>query len=182
MSLNSREGQPSSLSEFMQTFLYSLVRTERIPHFLFTPESPTDASQNCFSEEEEEAAARRKVEAFTCVSTSCQFDCYCQACNICLIDHYMINIGSRDSLLVIRWTRDRKVASSNPCRSGGRIFFLRVNIVRWFGVRSTPVLPQWHVKDPSHSTESARWQVTPKHAYNLDPAKSEWADYADVQA
>ena len=24
-----------------------------------------------------------------------------------------------------------------------------------FGVRSTPVLPQWHVKDPSHSAKSA---------------------------
>ena len=24
-----------------------------------------------------------------------------------------------------------------------------------FGVRSTPVLPQWHVKDPGHSAESA---------------------------
>ena len=25
-------------------------------------------------------------------------------------------------------------------------------------------------------------QVTPKHAYTLDPSKSEWADYAAVQA
>ena len=39
-----------------------------------------------------------------------------------------------------RRTRDRKVASSNPGRSSGRIFFSRVNFVRWllFGVRSTP--------------------------------------------
>ena len=27
-----------------------------------------------------------------------------------------------------------------------------------------------------------RWQVTPKHAYTLDPTKSEWADYAAVHA
>ena len=26
------------------------------------------------------------------------------------------------------------------------------------------------------------WQVTLKHAYTLDPSKSEWADYAAVQA
>ena len=26
------------------------------------------------------------------------------------------------------------------------------------------------------------WQVTPKHAYTFDPTKSEWADYAAVQA
>ena len=27
-----------------------------------------------------------------------------------------------------------------------------------------------------------RWQVTPKHAYTLDPMKWEWADYAAIQA
>ena len=27
-----------------------------------------------------------------------------------------------------------------------------------------------------------RWQVTPKHAYTLDPTKSEWAYYAVVRA
>ena len=30
--------------------------------------------------------------------------------------------------------------------------------------------------------KKCRWQVTPKHAYTLDPTKSEWADYAAVQA
>ena len=56
-----------------------------------------------------------------------------------------------------RRTRDRKVASSNPGRSGRRIFFSRVNFVCWllFDVRSTPVLPQWHVKGPGHSAKSA---------------------------
>ena len=45
--------------------------------------------------------------------------------------------------LLERRTRDRKVASSNPGRSDGRIFFSRVNFVCWllFGVRFTPVLP-----------------------------------------
>ena len=52
---------------------------------------------------------------------------------------------------------DQKVASSNPSRSRGRIFFSRVNFVCWllFGVCSIPMLPQWHVKDPSHSAKSA---------------------------
>ena len=60
-------------------------------------------------------------------------------------------------MMVERRTRDRKVASSNPGRSGGRIFFSKVNFVCWllFGVRSNPVLPQWHVKDSSHSAKSA---------------------------
>ena len=43
------------------------------------------------------------------------------------------------------------------------------------------MLPQWHVKDPGHSAKSAGVQVTSKHAYTLDPMKSEWADYAAVQ-
>ena len=30
--------------------------------------------------------------------------------------------------------------------------------------------------------QKCRWQVTPKQAYTLDPMKSEWADYAAVQA
>ena len=30
--------------------------------------------------------------------------------------------------------------------------------------------------------QKCRWQVTPKHAYTFDPLKSEWADYAAVQA
>ena len=53
--------------------------------------------------------------------------------------------------------RDRKVASSNPGRNDGRIFFSRVNFVcrLLFGVRSTPVLPLWHVKDPGHSARNA---------------------------
>ena len=36
-------------------------------------------------------------------------------------------------------------------------------------------------KGPLSFCWKCRWQVTPKHAYTLDPTKSEWADYA-VQA
>ena len=63
-----------------------------------------------------------------------------------------------------------------------------------FDVLSTPVLPQWHVKDPGHPANSAGGRlhqkayinvvsvVTPKHTYSLDPTKSELADYGAVQA
>ena len=53
------------------------------------------------------------------------------------------------SWLVERWTHDRKVASSNPGWSGGRIFS-GVNFLcrLLFGARFTFVLPQWHVKTP----------------------------------
>ena len=65
-------------------------------------------------------------------------------------------MGSRDSLLVKRRTRDRKVASSNPGRSGGRIFLSSINFEcrLLFGVLSTPVLLHWHVKDPGHSAKN----------------------------
>ena len=55
-------------------------------------------------------------------------------------------------------TRDRKVAGSNPGRSGGRIFFsaeFTFVCPLLFDVRLTPVLLQWHVKDPGHSAKSA---------------------------
>ena len=37
----------------------------------------------------------------------------------------------------------------------------------YFGIRSTPVLPQKHVKNPGHSAKKCRWQVTAKQAYTL---------------
>ena len=68
-------------------------------------------------------------------------------------------------------------------KGSGKMFFSRVKFVYWllFGVRSTPVLPQWYVKDPGHSAKSTGGSLHPWHAYTLDPAKSEWADYTAVQ-
>ena len=37
-------------------------------------------------------------------------------------------------------------------------------------------------KRPRSFCQKCRWQVTPKHACTLDPTKSEWTDYAAVQA
>ena len=55
----------------------------------------------------------------------------------------------------------RRLQISNPGRSGGRIFFSRVSFACWllFGVHSTPMLPQWQVKDPGHSAKSASDRV-----------------------
>ena len=65
--------------------------------------------------------------------------------------------GSWDSLLVGVPDSWSKGCGFKSRRNGGRIFFSRVNFVcsLFFGVCSTPVLPQWHVKDPRHSAESA---------------------------
>ena len=77
------------------------------------------------------------------------------------MNNYMLSAGSTmsspDSLLVERRTPDQKDESLNPGRSGGRIFSSRVNFAccLLFGVCSTPVLPQWHIKDPGHSAKSA---------------------------
>ena len=67
------------------------------------------------------------------------------------------------------WTCDWKVVGSNPCRSGGRIFFSRVDFVCW--------LLFWYLFHPRVTTEARKrsrsfcqkcmWQVTAKHAYTL---------------
>ena len=87
-------------------------------------------------------------------------------------------------MLVEHRTRDRKVASSNPGRSVARIFFSRVNFLcrLLFGVSSTPVLPQWHVKDPGHSAKSTDGRFRLNTSIHFDPTKSEWADYTAIQA
>ena len=50
-----------------------------------------------------------------------------------------------------------------------------------FGVRSTPVLLQWHLKEPDHSAKSAGGRLR-LNTHILDPTTSEWADYTAVQA
>ena len=44
------------------------------------------------------------------------------------------------------------------------------------------MLTQWHVKDPGHSAKSAGGRLHLNTHCTLDPTKSEWADYAAVQA
>ena len=62
-----------------------------------------------------------------------------------------------DSLLVECRTLDQHDANLNLGRSGGRIFFSRVNFVclLLFFVCFTPMFPQLHVKGPGHSAKSA---------------------------
>ena len=84
------------------------------------------------------------------VKTIC--DCYIQWENH--IPNAFTDLGTVWGAGIACWLEHRthawKVANSNPGRSGGRIFFSRDNFVRWLliGVRFTPVLSQWHVKDP----------------------------------
>ena len=98
--------------------------------------------------------------------------------------HYHWFPGSGVACWLECHTRDRQVASSNHSWSDGRIFSSRVNFVCWllFGVRSTARVTAVARKRPRLFCQKCRYQVTPKHAYTFDPMKSEWADYAAVQA
>ena len=68
-----------------------------------------------------------------------------------------------------RRTRDWKVAGSNPCWGGGRIFFSRVNFLCWLLFRYPfhPRVTAVARKRPRSSCQKRRWQVTAKHAYTL---------------
>ena len=77
-------------------------------------------------------------------------------------------MGSRDSLLVRvpdSWSKGCEFESQWDWREN---FFSRLNSVCWrlFSVHSTLVLPQWHVKDPCHSTKSAGGRL---HLNTLTP-------------
>ena len=56
-------------------------------------------------------------------------------------------------------TRDLNLTVRVPVGRGGVTFFSRVSLTfcpdSYFGMLSTPVLPQSHVKDPGHSAKSA---------------------------
>ena len=87
---------------------------------------------------------------------------------ICIICNGLYGAG------IAQWlehrTRDWKVAGSNPCWNGGRIFFSRVDFLCWllfrypFHPRVTAVARK---KSRSFCQKRCRWQVTAKHAYTL---------------
>ena len=62
-----------------------------------------------------------------------------------------------------------KVAGSNPCWSGGRIFFSRVDFLGWLLFRYLfhPCVTSVARKRSWSFCQKCRWQVTAKHAYTL---------------
>ena len=103
--------------------------------------------------------------------------------------HHFQNIqqkrGAGTAQWLERWTHDQKLTGLNPCRSGGRIFFSRVNFPcglsfqyllpwynrnGWLGVKHQLTYP--HVTAVAHKRswsfcQKCRWQVTAKHACTL---------------
>ena len=64
------------------------------------------------------------------------------------------------------WTHDRKVVGSSPGRSGGRIFFSRVNFLCWLLFLypfPPPCVTAVADKRSRSFCQKCRWQVTPKH-------------------
>ena len=68
-----------------------------------------------------------------------------------------------------RRTRDWKVAGSNPCWNGRRIFFSRVDFLCWLLFRYPfhPRVTTVARKKSQSFCQKCRWQVTAKHAYTL---------------
>ena len=66
-------------------------------------------------------------------------------------------------------TRDWKVAGSNPCWNGERIFFSRVDFLFWLLFRYPfhPRVTTVARKKSRSFCQKCRWQVTAKHAYTL---------------
>ena len=81
----------------------------------------------------------------------------------------MFNIGAGIAQWLERRTRDWKVAGSNPCRSGGIIFFSRVDFLCWLLFRYPfhPRVTTVARKKSRSFCQKCRWQVTAKHAYTL---------------
>ena len=83
---------------------------------------------------------------------------------------HMQNSGlSGDSSVVRAPDSWLKGAGSNPCWSGGRIFFSRVNFLCWLLFRYPfhPRVTAVARKRPRSFCQKCRWQLTAKHAYTL---------------
>ena len=85
----------------------------------------------------------------------------------------IIIISTRMGAGIAQWlehrTRDWKVAGSNPCWNGGRIFFSRVDFLCWLLFRYPfhPRVTTVARKKSRSFCQKCRWQVTAKHAYTL---------------
>ena len=82
---------------------------------------------------------------------------------------YDYNWGAGIAQWLKHRTRDWKVAGSNPCWGGGRIFFSRVNFLCWLLFRYPfhPRVTAVARKRSRSFCQKRSWQVTAKHAYTL---------------
>ena len=85
------------------------------------------------------------------------------------VGYYISFTGAGIAQWSERRTCVRKVAGSNPCRSGGIIFFSTVNFLCWFLYRYSfhPRVTAVARKRPRSFCQKCRWQITAIHAYTL---------------
>ena len=81
--------------------------------------------------------------------------------------HCLINLGAGIAQWLERRTRDWKVAGSNPCWNGGRIFFSRVDFLCWLLFRYPfhPRVTTVARKRSRSFCQKCRWQVTAKNTH-----------------
>ena len=79
----------------------------------------------------------------------------------------LFTLGAGIAQRLERRTRDWKVAGSNPCWSGGRTFFSRVDFLCWLLFRYLfhPRVTAVARKRSRSFCQKCRWQVTAKHTY-----------------
>ena len=92
----------------------------------------------------------------------------CSTCIYVTLFHTAV-AGAGIAQWLERRTRDWKVAGSNPCWNGGRIFFSRVDFLCWLLFRYPfhPRVTTVARKKSRSFCQKCRWQVTAKHAYTL---------------
>ena len=84
-------------------------------------------------------------------------------------NQHTLQAGAGIAQWLERRTRDWKVAGSNPCWNGGRIFFSRVDFLCWLLFRYPfhPRVTTVARKKSRSFCQKCRWQVTAKHACTL---------------
>ena len=91
----------------------------------------------------------------------------------CVMLNWVVDVIRAQGAGIAQWlehrTRDWKVAGSNPCWNGGRIFFSRVDFLCWLLFRYPfhPRVTTVARKKSRSFCQKCRWQVTAKHAYTL---------------
>ena len=95
--------------------------------------------------------------------------CQSRAAYINNFTMHLIYLGAGIAQWLEHRTRDWKVAGSNPCWNGGRIFFSRVDFLCWLLFRYPfhPRVTTVARKKSRSFCQKCRWQVTAKHAYTL---------------
>ena len=104
--------------------------------------------------------------------------CVCQFQKRCIYTQYNTNNkGSQDNLLVRAPDSWLKGCEFESQQEQWNNFLLQSSLCPFH-----PRVTAMARKRPRSFCKKCRWQVTPKHSYTLEPLKTEWADYAAVQA